>query len=197
MYEQHLSELPKPRVSLRPAIESDVDEFVAWPEEITDEVREDMRKDLVEMLESPDVKLTTVECESKVCGYLILEDDELPYEVEVLDVIKPGDTNPTAEELSSIFNNPDKHTLWTSVNTIDIRTSERGKGYGQEAIQQVVDDCRHRGIELVTFHTQPENFAMQRVGEKLGFTLAKVPSVKGADGKPVDEEGAIFAIKIL
>jgi ribosomal-protein-alanine N-acetyltransferase len=49
---------------------------------------------------------------------------------------------------------------------------ERGKGYGSEAVQMMVDYLfLHKDIVRVQAETHPENTASQRVLEKTGFTL--------------------------
>jgi acetyltransferase len=72
----------------------------------------------------------------------------------------------------------------------------QGEGIGTELLRRLVEVGKNEGLDRITADILPQNRAMQRVCEKLGFNLVReegrdmVTAVKPLSGTRVEKEGA-------
>ena len=77
-----------------------------------------------------------------------------------------------------------------NVNWIDIKNSERGKGYATAVMQNAIDFAKSRGFEQMTLEVPGESPDARHVYEKLGFEF--VQSISDED----DDWGGLSAMKL-
>ena len=77
-----------------------------------------------------------------------------------------------------------------NVNWIDIKNSERGKGYATAVMQNAIDFAKSRGFEQMTLEVPGESPDARHVYEKLGFEF--VQSISDED----DVWGGLSAMKL-
>ncbi|PIZ45564.1 hypothetical protein COY32_05110 [candidate division WWE3 bacterium CG_4_10_14_0_2_um_filter_41_14] len=178
----------------------DVDQLISWFEsemgvEHSAADLEEYRVDFLKILSNEKLHVRIIRENGDDVGWVLEEESELPYEFEVLEVINAGDNDMSIEEILELFETDDPAVTWININAIELLSDARGKGIGQKAIDELLTEYESKRVSLVTFHTQMKNEAMIQIAKKSGFALLHVPDAKGEDGKPVSDDGRIFAIK--
>ena len=57
------------------------------------------------------------------------------------------------------------------LNEIYVKPEYRHLGIGERLLNEIIAIAKSSGVKRIIYHTEPDNVAMQKLGEKVGFTL--------------------------
>ncbi|MDI6701284.1 MAG: GNAT family N-acetyltransferase [bacterium] len=57
------------------------------------------------------------------------------------------------------------------LNEIYVKPEYRRKGVAEQLLNEIISIAKSRGVKRIVYHTEPDNAAMQKLGEKAGFSL--------------------------
>ena len=180
-------------ISLRPAIESDIDRIVDLDEQAkiastgTGLRDRDRRRDsLIHMIHDPRFGVLVISELDKPVGMTIYDSQPEPIYLspDQLNIVRSDNSLSNTQIVNILANRSGNraHRLSTAINS-----ESRGKGIGTAVINLLEERLKSQGIEAVSFHTGIDNIPMQKAAK--GYTLIK----EGADQDYT--EGRLLGVK--
>lgn len=60
------------------------------------------------------------------------------------------------------------------LNEIYVDEKYRSQGIGKRLLEAIILMAKSRGVKRITFHAEPDNFAIRKSAEKMGFRLTRI-----------------------
>jgi len=60
------------------------------------------------------------------------------------------------------------------LNEIYVDEGYRSQGVGKRLLEEIILMAKSRSIKRITFHAEPDNFAIRKIAEKMGFRLTRI-----------------------